>query len=220
MLDHHITAKDELSHLIGQSVNGVFDMKRAACQIAWDYFFPDLQRPWFVDYVADRDLWNWELPLSNEINAGFTRLELFTLPNCDEIEKLYHGTISRQSVIDAGRKSLDETQMIFKRLELLKMDVYFEGYFAVFAVCPFGELRSEYASFLLDKFPKYQLAMIYDYKPETTQVNISLRSRRNDDRTVDVASLAQRYDGGGHKNAAGIRLSANCVNRVVQFVQE
>jgi oligoribonuclease NrnB/cAMP/cGMP phosphodiesterase (DHH superfamily) len=220
VLDHHVTAKDEISPLIGQSINGVFDIERAACQIAWDYFFPDTQRPWFVDYVADRDLWNWVLPLSNEINAGFTRLEIFPFPNCDEIEKLYHGTISRQNVIDAGRKNLEEIRMILKKLELLKMDVYFEGYFAVFAVCPFGELRSEYASFLLDKYPTYQLALIYDYKPGTSQVNVSLRSRPAEDKPVDVASLAQRYDGGGHKNASGIRLNANCVNRVVQFLQE
>jgi oligoribonuclease NrnB/cAMP/cGMP phosphodiesterase (DHH superfamily) len=69
--DHHITNKEifktHFSKLIS-NITGTFDMERCGCQIAWDEFMqspvlgiPAL-RPWFIDYVAEGDLWKWELP--------------------------------------------------------------------------------------------------------------------------------------------------------------
>ena len=43
-------------------------MNRSGCQIVWDEFMttPVLgiskPRPKFIDYIADGDLWKWELP--------------------------------------------------------------------------------------------------------------------------------------------------------------
>ena len=37
VLDHHVTARDELAGM----PNCVFDMERSGARIAWEYFFPD-----------------------------------------------------------------------------------------------------------------------------------------------------------------------------------
>lgn len=57
----------------------LIDQARSGAQIAWDWFTrpapeqpkaqPRADRPWLIDYVADRDLWRWKLPQSREVNA-------------------------------------------------------------------------------------------------------------------------------------------------------
>src|SRR5262249_25358010 len=47
----------------------VFDMERSGARLAWEYFFPEKDPPWLVNYVQDRDLWRWKLPHSREVSA-------------------------------------------------------------------------------------------------------------------------------------------------------
>src|SRR3990167_3750811 len=79
ILDHHKSSErmildntSKLSEISNLHIE--FDMKRSGCQIAWDYFFDNIQRPFFIDYIADRDLWTWKLPHSKEINSAFFEL--------------------------------------------------------------------------------------------------------------------------------------------------
>lgn len=69
--DHHESNKnifkEHLEYLTG-NIKWVFCLDKCGCQIVWDEFIItenlgiSLPRPWFVDYVADGDLWKWELP--------------------------------------------------------------------------------------------------------------------------------------------------------------
>lgn len=73
-----------------ENVTVLLDQSRSGAQLAYDYFMGigpcttcktsgghadncpvggSLYRPWIVDYVADRDLWQWKLPQSREVNA-------------------------------------------------------------------------------------------------------------------------------------------------------
>jgi oligoribonuclease NrnB/cAMP/cGMP phosphodiesterase (DHH superfamily) len=67
ILDHHKTTREIYTNIkdkLKDNVKFIIDMNRAGCQITWDYFFPNIKRPWFIDYVADRDMWTWKLPNS------------------------------------------------------------------------------------------------------------------------------------------------------------
>lgn len=86
VLDHHKTAEADLialpltqdtwrQHLrCGVRLAALFDMQRSGAQMAWDYFCQG-DRPWLVDYIADRDLWRWELAASREVSAVIGSLE-------------------------------------------------------------------------------------------------------------------------------------------------
>jgi len=86
ILDHHKTAQAVLEGLDFAR----FDMERSGAGLAWDYLFgidsselvhPNglfikheptwrtYPRPWYVDYVEDRDLWRHALPDSHEVYA-------------------------------------------------------------------------------------------------------------------------------------------------------
>ncbi len=84
ILDHHKTAREDLAGLgyvparyedfaetsdPAARLGVVFDMDRSGAQIAWDFFHPGKTRPVLVDYVGDRDLWQFKLPMSREVNA-------------------------------------------------------------------------------------------------------------------------------------------------------
>ena len=69
ILDHHKTAQETLQGLDFVT----FDMNRSGAGLAWDYLFgkdsinalmdyQGLPRPWWVNYVEDRDLWRKQLP--------------------------------------------------------------------------------------------------------------------------------------------------------------
>src|SRR5208282_6619694 len=64
ILDHHKTAEANLAGL----PYAVFDMNRSGAALTWDRLFSG-PRPWYVDYVQDRDLWTWALKNSKEVNA-------------------------------------------------------------------------------------------------------------------------------------------------------
>ena len=86
ILDHHKTAAEDLAglavplehwdmhcdeaghHIAMWNVCAIFDMDRSGAQLAWDYFH-GTARPELVEYVADRDLWKWELDGSREVSA-------------------------------------------------------------------------------------------------------------------------------------------------------
>ena len=79
VIDHHKSAMVELHDIS----NTYFDMKKSGAMLAWEYFHPGKEAPKFIQYIQDRDLWNWELPYSKEFSAAFDMVPW----NFDEYEK-------------------------------------------------------------------------------------------------------------------------------------
>jgi hypothetical protein len=65
VLDHHKTARDAC----GDLPFCTFDMERSGAGMAWDYCFPNMDRPWLVNYVEDRDLWRNRLHDTEAVSA-------------------------------------------------------------------------------------------------------------------------------------------------------
>lgn len=58
ILDRHKSAERDLMDLNISNIMTKFDMSRNGCQLANDYVFEEgLDRPCFLDIIADRDLW-------------------------------------------------------------------------------------------------------------------------------------------------------------------
>jgi hypothetical protein len=76
---HHISAQKELENLdmCGKG-EMIFDMSRCGAQIAWDYVYPKVDRPWLVEYVADRDLWLNKLIHTKEVSQYLNFYEIFS----------------------------------------------------------------------------------------------------------------------------------------------
>ena len=89
VLDHHKTAEEELRGL----PYAKFDMNKSGAMLAWEHFFPNGKPPRLVEYVQDRDLWKYELPVSREIAAvlrSFPMDFLIWEQLGDDLEERFH----------------------------------------------------------------------------------------------------------------------------------
>lgn len=82
ILDHHKTAAEDLADVpMAPAFNvweptpagmwAIFDMNRSGAGLAWDYFHPGIgNRPPFINYIEDRDLWRKALPNGDEFTIA------------------------------------------------------------------------------------------------------------------------------------------------------
>ena len=196
VLDHHETAQAALA----DAPYAIFDMSKAGCELAWEYFYPAETLPDLLAYVADRDLWLWELPLSKEVNAWIASLP----KRFCEWAAAARGDIGRDQVM-CGQAILANQAHL---LEIMASGVKFieiAGLPAV-VVNSTQALHSELADFLGQRFPGAAIVAIYHDQANGTR-KYSLRTTRAD---VDVSAIARQYGGGGHRKAAGFELPAYC----------
>ena len=186
--DHHKTAQERLAGLPFVT----FDMYRSGAGIIWDsLMFGD--RPWYVDYVEDRDLWNWALPGSKAVNAFIMTLP-FTIEDWKYLDliKVEHaeqfGTAVLAHVNRYVREAVEEAQ--------------------------FGEWSPNGRTVAVCNIPYMNCSEVGNILAETAEVSLtwferadgmiqfSLRSIGD----IDVSEIAKQWLGGGHKNASGFRL--------------
>ena len=185
VIDHHKTAQAELDGLD----YCIFDMDKAGCILAWEYFF-DNNPPELFYYLQDRDLWKWELPESREVSAAlrsykpfFDVWDEFMTPEGLSKLKAEGAAILRyqQQQINAVLSRPSETVTI--------------GGYEVPCVNS-THLISEIGNELTQGQP---FAALYFDTTDGKRV-FSLRSTNEG---IDVAEIAKQYGGGGHRNAAG-----------------
>jgi len=202
VIDHHKSAmKDLTGQIFPRGVNVHFDMNRSGAGMTWDHFHEE-PRPKLIDYIEDRDLWQWKLPYSREVSAYISLHNL----SIEDFEKLNN---------ELNVYGVDE--MASKGAILLKQQDKFTGKICNFAFertlpSPVGALKvlfvntstlvSEVGNQLLRSNPNVAfVAMWYDSSP-----NVRIWSLRANDK-FDCSVLAKALGGGGHPNAAGFTTS-------------
>jgi nanoRNase/pAp phosphatase (c-di-AMP/oligoRNAs hydrolase) len=200
--DHHQSAQERLEGLRFVT----FDMKRSGAGLAWDYLFGantihtcethGEPRPWYVNYVEDRDLWNWAFPDSKAVNAY-----LMFLPKTIEAwTKL--DAISASDAASRGSGILQHVERYVKEVVaeaqrgFLKLS---DGVFLTAEVvnCPYMNC-SEVGNVLA----KQAAVGITWFVRADGRIQFSLRSEGS----VDVSAIAKVYEGGGHMHAAGFSM--------------
>jgi oligoribonuclease NrnB/cAMP/cGMP phosphodiesterase (DHH superfamily) len=216
ILDHHKSAND--MYLKNESmlnnidnIEFIFDMNRAGCQIAWDYFFPNIERVWFIDYVGDRDLWKWELENSKEICSAFDYLCVLDENNLKKIDKLakYNLTqienlVSTGKIINAYQKTLIKKEVEnsiqgFLYVGKKKYNVNI-GNIIFSLVSDLGNALSEK---ILANGNKPDFAVVWNYNLFYDTWHISLRGH---DASPDLSEIAKYFGGGGHAKASGFKI--------------
>lgn len=215
ILDHHksnesiiIQHKHILAHF--HNVFIIFDIHRSGCQLAWDYFFDSSQRPFFIDYIGDRDMWLWKLPHSKEINTALFELNYIDVNNLHKLNSLVHYNNNQiETLINAGQIIVDLNNKEINHISASAL----EGIFKV-DNCSYrvwltdnSKYRSEIGNLLCNKvfsdgsFPNF--SVIWRYNPKSNEWWISLRGT---DHNFDLSSIAQSCGGGGHKFASGFTI--------------
>jgi uncharacterized protein len=201
ILDHHKTAQAVLEG----APYATFDMKRSGAGLAWDYLFgkdaEDLMyrdgssfqepRPWYVDYVEDRDLWNWALPNSKEICAYLGTLEMTKadwepLDNMEWAAAIGQGIGALAHINHYVREAVKQAQVgMLQGYETSVVN-------ALYLNC--SEIGNELAK-------THDVSLTW-FERHDGVIQFSLRSIGD----IDVSAIAKSFNGGGHKNAAGFQL--------------
>lgn len=200
VLDHHKTGDEILQQVKSLNVEFVMDLNRSGCQITWDYFNNGAQRPELLNYVADRDLWQWKLKNSKGINVA---LHLYGI----EIEQI-NTAIGNPNIIN----EFTTNSSIILNVYANEMD--HDEKYAIVAECHghniwlatcASHLRSDLGDRLSDKpLPTGEIpsfAAIWSYSPIKDEFRISLRGSSSSE--LDLTTIAKIHGGGGHKSSAG-----------------
>ncbi|MBR9651883.1 DHHA1 domain-containing protein [Thalassovita aquimarina] len=208
MLDHHKTAREDLAGLprpaptwaMHQSHAGNpsarFDMTVSGAQLAWDYFCHGA-RPALVEYVADRDLWKWELEHSREVSAVIGSIDQ-AFDTWDRLSTKMETEWELIALANEGAAILRKHDKdVGAVLDLTTRMMVIGGHRVPVANAPYS-MASDAAGRLAEGNP---FAATYFDGPDGRA--FSLRSRGDG---IDVSAIAKTYGGGGHRNAAGFKM--------------
>lgn len=190
ILDHHLTALNELSGFDCF----VFDMKRSGCGLAWDYFHGN-PRPNLIVHVEDQDLWNFDYSHTREIMAVIETTEK-TFENWNDLFLSLEDDAKYQNIAKQGRTMIDYRNHIVRE-RFVKKPTYIYLDNNIVPAANSTIWQSEIGAALSRNNDSF--AAVW-FQLSDGRFKISLRSDKR--MGMDVSKVAQKYGGGGHKNAA------------------
>ena len=226
ILDHHITAYKSMdtSILDSHNINYYFDNNQSGCMITWKYFSQE-PLPWFLDYIGDRDLWEWKLISSKEINTtlfeddhinfkGLTKLfeydDFSLIKSLDSFQSssLYKSFVERGILILNFKEK--QIKMCMKSAIHCKYQSKSNIIYNIWLYTSSPDILSEVGNSLMSKKMKDEskpdFTVCWRYNVPTHEYYISMRSTSTN---VDVSEIAKEFGGGGHRNASGFTLDGN-----------
>ena len=195
VLDHHKTAEKEIASLLESGdVQGIFDMNHSGAVLTWNYFHPSQPIPEFFLHIEDRDLWKFDIHGTKEIHAALGcypfdfniwQSLLYKVPEHKDIG-LHVLAKEKKEISQAVKSTLHKKQ-------LGGYEVYIANLPGIWAsdgchiMCEMENFSNKFAASYYDKenVRCYSLRSISDF---------------------DVSKIAEKYGGGGHKNAAGFEI--------------
>jgi len=199
ILDHHKTAQKVLEG----APYVVFDLERSGAGLAWDYLFGkdsreacydgDFEdRPYYVDYVEDRDLWRFKLPESKAVNA-FIMTFPYEMQAWDRIAK-----VDLRDAITAGKYVLLQIEKYVreavKQAQAGTLNIGDKRYTVGIVNIPYLN-TSEVGHALA---ARYDIGLGWFERADGI-IQFSARSIGD----TEISMIDQVFGGGGHKNAAG-----------------
>lgn len=202
-----------------------FDLHKSGARLAWEHFHPEQPLPLLLQHIEDQDLWRFALEGTSRLCRAL-RLEPFDFTTWDALVNQTPGTDAPRyrELLHVGSAIEQFCRAETERLagSRLRMRARLRGE----AIDPLQAVRHGQivlsdgenawqavdavainASALFASELGHQLAeqgeigLIWQLA-EDGEAKVSLRSRGQ----RDVAAIAMRYGGGGHRNAAGFRM--------------
>ncbi|MDR3547616.1 MAG: hypothetical protein P4M11_04985 [Candidatus Pacebacteria bacterium] len=192
VLDHH----EGIRNVVEKMPEFVFDNNRSGATIAWNYFHPDEPVPAILRYVEDGDLYRFVLPESHSILV-YLYAQHRTFQNWDELRKELDAPDGFAHILAIGRTYGEYYEILVEQIVHSAELVSFEGYECYLASCSRAFTSDVGNKLARSKGPLALIASVRD-----DGLRVSLRG----DGTVDVAAIAQKYGGNGHKSAAAFAI--------------
>lgn len=192
ILDHHISAQDDLEGLENEhgNLDVVFDMDKSGAVLSWEYFHQE-PAPRLLLHIQDRDLWRFNLEGTDAINIALMSYPFSfeywqeLMNSADKVDALL---LEGQTINRFRRQLIDQykNRAVIGSIAGFKVPVVNAPHAIISELV--GELSEDYP-------------FAAGYQDHGNKRSWSLRSRK--DGGEDVARIAELFGGGGHRNAAG-----------------
>ncbi len=199
VIDHHKSAEEAVTSF----THNIFDLSHSGAVLAWKYFNPTLPVPKLLLYIEDGDLWKLEMEHHREFGAALGEY-MQDFETWDQLAKNLDDRDHFSKFISHGATIAGFEEKLVEKLLGFREKISFEG-LTMYAI----NCSRIYRSVLGNKLCELNaqeggtpIAIVY-YRYDGF-VHCSLRSKGE----VDVSAIAQKYGGGGHKNAASIRVTS------------
>jgi oligoribonuclease NrnB/cAMP/cGMP phosphodiesterase (DHH superfamily) len=182
---------------------GLRSKEKAACELAWEYFFPKQDMPKIVHLLGRYDAWDHKNPDVLAFQEGI-KMSVDKYKNPEHVlweEYICHEARNNCSIyIDYGNIILKYKEQQAKiYCEANAFEVEFEGYKAI--AVNIGHQNSYFADSVIKDH--HDLIIYFHFAKDRWKY--SLRSTK-----INVAELAKKHGGGGHKGAAGFESPVEC----------
>lgn len=216
IIDHHKDAIDKLEAKY-PNIKGLRRDDKAACQLTWEYYFPDKVPPRIVDLVGYYDIWEHDkLPNIRACSMGLHELDLMPMKSLARNiwDRLFNEEQYLSNIIVQGILSLDkQTEEYRRKASFLCQDIMLDGRKAVIA--NIQGVDSYFFDSVLDKYDPEILLMYYKYYNSNNKMScwkVSIRVAPKYKDKIDVSEIARKYGGNGHPGA-----SAFIANKVTEL---
>lgn len=199
ILDHHITAQDELAGI--ENINCVFDMTRSGVGITWEYF-NERPIPDWCKYIQDRDLWKWEFEETKPFTLALMEVEY-------SHEKWRNMNINE--LIAGGRElcAVEEEAVKAALKTYMTTETTINGVVHKIAYVNSDKYISEIGNALAIQ-SGISLGVVYLHTKNTTRFSLrSVEPSENPSATLTAKDIAAMFGGGGHKHAAGCTINGD-----------
>ncbi len=199
--DHHKSAMEKYENLWNdKNVKGLRSLDKSGCRLTWEYFHPDRKIPlgspdsipMAILLIEDMDLWKF---IYTDVTKAFAE-SLYHEKNIDFYINLLTNQFAWMHEVTKGEYLYKQKWQRVKNAADKGYFIDWEGYKTYVVNTP--EDLSTLGNYVCNN-PELNADVGLIFYEGEDYYNISLRSIGD----VDVAKIAEKYGGGGHKNASG-----------------
>lgn len=216
-IDHHMSAITDNKDLVFE---GLQDVKFAACELTWKYFFPHIEMPEIVRLLGRYDCFGYKGTDEEQKVLEFQYGARECISNYEDAYGFLIKSINKEHEIELygsyiESSILDKGKSIYQYLCTDAKQSYKNGFEVYFDIADEDKNINTFTFICINKerfnpinfginYHKdgYDGAACFHYANDVW--NFSLY---NDNGEVDCSIIAKQYGGGGHKGASGFRVN-------------
>ena len=197
LVDHHVTAIDELKKIEHRSFSMAnSSISNSGAVLAWKFTHEEGEPiPQLLLHIEDRDLWNFNLPKTEEITAACYLM----MSTPDKFDEIVNTPLLELQAI--GKILIKQRKKTVKSLLKHTRYVAIDG-----IVCPVVNSPGEFSSEVGNELSKEKPLGITYFDSNENRI-FSLRSSKDNPYAINVGKFASKFGGGGHRHAAGFKVS-------------
>jgi len=193
-IDHHVSQEAAIKLTDRYS----YDVRHSGAVLAWKYFHSDEKTPMLLRCIENGDIWKWNVPHSRAL-LMLIELTPFDFKTWSRLAKELENPHTRAAYIKKGALLLLYHRSLWEKLLPNAELVKFDGK-KIFALNCSRYFADDIGHALAARTSSFSLL----WSESGGKINVSLRSNGK----IDVAKIAKKYGGGGHKRASGFELDA------------